>query len=236
MAAPSATATLRAEGLSKRYGSRWALRDVSFEAAPGELVAVIGPNGAGKTTLLQLLAGSLPATEGTVKLQRGHVGWVPQQAAVYSKLSVEENLRLFARLEKVADVEATVRRMLDQTGLAERARDEVGRLSGGNRQRVNIAVGVLSEPDVLLLDEPSSSLDPRQRALMWEFIHELAAGGTTVVYSTHDIAEADRHAHRLLLLADGELLFDGCGPDLETAESTTDLETAFVAFLKDKGH
>ena len=233
MAAPSATATLRAEQLSKRYGSRWALRDVSFEAAPGELVAVIGPNGAGKTTLLQLLAGSLPATEGTVTLTRGHIGWVPQQAAVYSKLSVEENLRLFARLEKVPDVESTVRRMLEQTGLAERARDEVGSLSGGNRQRVNIAVGVLSEPDVLLLDEPSSSLDPRQRALMWEFIHELAAAGTTVVYSTHDIAEADRHSHRLLLLADGELLFDGCGPDLGAER---DLETAFVNFLKDKGH
>src|SRR5687768_13269621 len=122
MAAPSAAtarpAALRAEQLSKRYGDRWALRDVSFEAAPGELVAVIGPNGAGKTTLLQILAGSLPATGGEVTLRQGHIGWVPQQAAVYSKLSVEENLRLFARLEKVPDVEATVRRMLEQTGLA----------------------------------------------------------------------------------------------------------------------
>jgi ABC-2 type transport system ATP-binding protein len=233
MAAPSATAALRAEQLSKRYGDRWALRDVSFEAASGELVAVIGPNGAGKTTLLQLLAGSLPATSGTVELPKGHVGWVPQQAAIYSKLSVEENLRLFARLEKVPDVDATVRRMLEQTGLGDRAGDEVGRLSGGNRQRVNIAVGVLSEPDVLLLDEPSSSLDPRQRALMWEFIHGLAESGTTVVYSTHDIAEADRHSHRLLLLADGELLFDGCGPDLGVER---DLETAFVDFLKESGH
>ncbi len=236
MAAPSAATALRAEQLSKRYGDRWALRDVSFDAAAGELVAVIGPNGAGKTTLLQLLAGSLAATEGTVTATRGHIGWVPQQAAVYSKLSVEENLRLFARLEKVADVERTVTRMLDQTGLAERAGDEVGSLSGGNRQRVNIAVGVLSEPDVLLLDEPSSSLDPRQRALMWEFIHDLAAAGTTVVYSTHDIAEADRHAHRLLLLADGELLFDGCAPDLSPATADRDLETAFVSFLKEKGH
>jgi ABC-2 type transport system ATP-binding protein len=235
MAAPSAATALRAEQLSKRYGDRWALRDVSFEAATGELVAVIGPNGAGKTTLLQLLAGSLPATGGEVHLPRGHIGWVPQQAAVYSKLSVEENLRLFARLEKVPDVEATVGRMLGQTGLADRAGDEVGSLSGGNRQRVNIAVGVLSEPDVLLLDEPSSSLDPRQRALMWEFIHELAGGGTTVIYSTHDIAEADRHSHRLLLLADGELLFDGCGPDLSPSNER-DLETAFVDFLKEKGH
>ncbi len=227
---------LEVSGLRSAYGRIEVLKGVSLDVRAGEIVALIGPNGAGKTTLLRIVAAALKPTHGRVSLPAEQVGWVPQQPALYSKLSVAENLRLFARLEKVADVAAAVDRMLDQTGLGDRANDEVGRLSGGNRQRVNIAVGVLSAPDVLLLDEPSSSLDPRQRALMWEFIHELAAGGTTVVYSTHDIAEADRHSHRLLLLADGELLFDGCGPDLETAESTTDLETAFVAFLKDKGH
>jgi ABC-2 type transport system ATP-binding protein len=239
MAAAPATerpVTLRAEGLSKRYGDRWALRELGFSAQAGEQVAVIGPNGAGKTTLLQLLAGSLPATSGTVSLGAEHVGWVPQQAAIYSKLSVEENLRLFARLEKVADVDATVRRMLDQTGLAERAGDEVGRLSGGNRQRVNIAVGVLSEPTVLLLDEPSASLDPRQRAVMWEFIGGLSAAGTTVVYTTHDVAEADRHADRLLVLADGELLFDGPATELKAADQGAELEAAFVNFLRERGH
>jgi ABC-2 type transport system ATP-binding protein len=233
-AAPARPVTLRAERLSKRYGDRWALRELTFEAVAGELVAVIGPNGAGKTTLLQILAGSLRATGGEVSLKPEHAGWVPQQAAIYSKLSVEENLRLFARLEKVADVEATVRRMLEQTGLDDRAHDEVGRLSGGNRQRVNIAVGVLSEPSVLLLDEPSASLDPRQRAVMWEFIGALLAAGTTVVYTTHDVAEADRHADRILVLADGELLFDGPSAEMKTAGA--ELETAFVAFLRERGH
>src|SRR5919107_957448 len=114
---------LRSEALAKAYGERRALQDVSFAAAPGELVAVIGPNGAGKTTLLQILAGALAATSGTVALEQGGVGWVPQQAAIYSKLSVRENLRLFARLEKVADVTGTVERMLEQTGLKDRARD-----------------------------------------------------------------------------------------------------------------
>src|SRR6185436_4592261 len=153
---------MRAESISKRYGERDALRSVSFTVSEREKVAVIGPNGAGKTTLLQILAGALKPTAGAVA-HDGHVGWVPQHPALYSKLSVAENLRLFARLERVPDVERTVGQMLDQTALAERADDEVGLLSGGNRQRVNIAIGLLGDPSVLLLDEPSASLDPRQR-------------------------------------------------------------------------
>jgi ABC-2 type transport system ATP-binding protein len=233
--ASEAAPALRVAGVSKRYGDRDALSDVSFEAAVGELIAVIGPNGAGKTTLLQILAGSLTASGGTVDAPAG-IGWVPQQAAVYSKLSVAENLRLFARLEKVADVEATVDRMLDQTGLRDRARDEVGRLSGGNRQRVNIAVGLLSEPPVVLLDEPSSSLDPRQREVLWQFVGGLAERGTTVVYSTHNVTEAEQYADRVLVLADGELLFTGPPGQLRTAGGGGPFEQAFVHFLREHGH
>jgi ABC-2 type transport system ATP-binding protein len=231
---------LRAESLAKVYGERRALQDVSFTAAPGELVAVIGPNGAGKTTLLQILAGAIAPTAGTVSLDRREVGWVPQQPAVYSKLSVSENLRLFARLEKVADVEATVERMLDQTELRDRAGDPVGTLSGGNQQRVNIAVGLLGDPTVLLLDEPSSSLDPRQRERLWAFVGGLARDGdTTVVYSTHNVAEAERYADRVLVLADGELLFTGTPAELEQAtgeHDAIDFEGAFVRFLRSRGH
>jgi ABC-2 type transport system ATP-binding protein len=231
---------LRAEALSKVYGERRALQDVSFTAAPGQLVAVIGPNGAGKTTLLQILAGAIAPTAGTVSLDRREVGWVPQQPAVYSKLSVSENLRLFARLEKVADVEATVERMLEQTELRDRAGDPVGTLSGGNQQRVNIAVGLLGDPTVLLLDEPSSSLDPRQRERLWAFVAGLARdGGTTVVYSTHNVAEAERYADRVLVLADGELLFTGTPAELEQAtgeHDAIDFEGAFVRFLRSRGH
>jgi ABC-2 type transport system ATP-binding protein len=240
----AATATgpeaLRADGLSKRYGDREALRGVSFTAARGEQVAIIGPNGAGKTTLLQILAGALAPSGGSVTVPEERVGWVPQQPALYSKLSVAENLRLFARLEKVADVEATVARMLDQTALGDRRGDEVGRLSGGNRQRVNIAIGLLAAPAVLLLDEPSASLDPRQRARLWEFIAGLAEGGTTVIFTTHDVGEAERHADRLLVLADGELLFTGTPGDLERVAAgdagAPDFESAFVRFLRERGH
>src|SRR3954454_974106 len=186
------TAVLEADGLVKRFGDRVALRDVSLSAQRGELLAIIGPNGAGKTTLLSILAGIQKPDAGAISTSRGEVGWVPQQAAVYSKLTVEENLRLFARLEKRDDVEAAVDAMLEQTDLRDRAHDQVATLSGGNRQRVNIAIGLLSEPEVLLLDEPSSALDPRQRERLWEFILRLAAAGTTVVYATHHVPEADR--------------------------------------------
>jgi ABC-2 type transport system ATP-binding protein len=232
------TATLAARSLTKRYGDRTALSNVSFELAPGELAAIIGPNGAGKTTLLSILAGIQQPTEGEVSRTVREIGWVPQQPALYSKLSVAENLRLFARLEKVADPDAAVARMLAETDLEDRADDEVGRLSGGNRQRVNIAIGLLNEPAVLLLDEPSSSLDPRQRERLWSFIGGLAGRGTTVAYSTHNVAEAERYGDRVLVLVDGELLFTGTPADLERAVGgdPRDFEAAFVRFLHERGH
>ena len=107
--------------------------------------------------------------------------------------------------------------MLAQTGLEDRADEEVGRLSGGNQQRVNIAIGLLCEPPVLLLDEPSASLDPRQRERLWEFIGGLAGHGTTIVFSTHNVAEAEHYASRVLVLGDGELLFTGTPAELERA-------------------
>jgi ABC-2 type transport system ATP-binding protein len=231
-------AVLEAVGLSKRFGERVALRDVSLHAAAGELVAVIGPNGAGKTTLLSILAGILRPDSGTLNRAPTEIGWVPQQAALYGKLTVAENLRLFARLEGRSDVEEAVARMLALTGLEDRARDQVSVLSGGNRQRVNIAIGLLADPPVLLLDEPSTALDPRQRERLWEFILGLSEGGTAVVYSTHNVQEADRHAQRLLVLADGELLFTGPPRELEQVVGTTglDFEQQFVAFLRQRGH
>ncbi len=212
-----APAALSAQLLTHRFGDRVALSDVSFTVGAGEMIAVIGPNGAGKTTLLSILAGALKPTSGSVLVPNGPrgVGWVPQEPALYSKLSVAENLRLFARLERVADADSAVSRMLQQTGLRDRADDRVGSLSGGNQQRVNIAIGLLAEPSVLLLDEPSSSLDPRQRARLWEFIARLTRDGTSVVYSTHDVVEAQRHADRVIALEDGRLEFSGAPTEMD---------------------
>ena len=237
-ATTSGAAAIAVGDVTKRYGRREALRGVSFEARAGEVVAVIGPNGAGKTTLLSILAGLQAPTSGSVSRAPREVGWVPQSPAVYAKLSVAENLRLFARLEKVADPDAAVAAMLEQTGLAERADDELGTLSGGNRQRVNIAVSLLANPPVVALDEPSSSLDPRQRERLWEFIGTLAARGTAVVFSTHNVGEADRYADRVLVLADGEVLFIGVPAELEAlvGGDPRDFEAAFVRFLHERGH
>jgi ABC-2 type transport system ATP-binding protein len=233
---------LEARGLRKSYGSRVALADVSFDACRGELVACVGPNGAGKTTLLTILADIKQPDAGTIRRPSGAVGWVPQQPAVYSKLSVAENLRLFARLGGVGDVEASVSRMLGQSGLNDRADEPVERLSGGNRQRINIAIGLLGAPSVLLLDEPSSALDPRQRDRLWSFIAELAGDGTAVVYSTHNVIEAERYANRMLVLADGERLFWGRPDELRREAASDgqagprDFEADFVAFLRQRSH
>jgi ABC-2 type transport system ATP-binding protein len=229
---------IEVSGVGHAFGDRPALREVSFSAAPGELLAVIGPNGAGKTTLLSILAGIRDADSGSISVP-GEVGWVPQQAALYRRLTVEENLRLFARLEECEDVDDAVERMLDQTGLRERRGDQIGTLSGGNQQRVNIAIGLLSAPAVLLLDEPSTGLDPRQRERLWEFVLGLAGQGTTVIFTTHHLVEAERYGNRLLVLADGENVFDGTAQELHAAVPDAggrDFEAAFVAFLRERGH
>jgi ABC-2 type transport system ATP-binding protein len=235
---PTGAAVIEARGLTKRFGDRAALREVSFSARPGELLAVIGPNGAGKTTLLSILAGIREPDSGAIEVP-GEIGWVPQGAALYSRLTVDENLRLFARLEGITELDPAVERMLDQTGLGERRGDQVGTLSGGNQQRVNIAIGLLSSPSVLLLDEPSTGLDPRQRERLWEFVLGLAGTGTTVIYSTHHLQEAERYGDRLLVLADGERVFDGTAAELHAAApdgAGGDFEAAFVRFLRERGH
>jgi ABC-2 type transport system ATP-binding protein len=235
----SSEVVFEARGLVKRFGERLALRGVDFEARRGELLAVIGPNGAGKTTMLSIVAGILRPDGGELSRPPGEIGWVPQQGALYRRLTVEENLRLFARLERVDDVEGRIDRMLEQTDLAGRRGDQVATLSGGNQQRVNIAIGLLTEPAALLLDEPTGGLDPRQRERLWEFVLGLAGGGTTVIFSTHNIAEAERYGQRLLVLADGERIFFG---DYEAfhaeipQEDPRDFERSFVAFLRARGH
>ena len=252
--------TLSVRGVSKHYGDLVALRDVSFDVGAGDVLAIVGPNGAGKTTLLSIVAGTQRASSGEVvvdgaardRREAGRartalpsVGWAPQQAALYSRLSVAENLRLFARLERVPDPEAVVERMLDQTGLRARADERVERLSGGNRQRVNVALALLADPPVLALDEPSASLDPAQRERLWRFVKRLAHEGRSVIFSSHNMAEVQRHAERVIVLDRGEELFDGAPAELIRAAGDSedrskigqqlgqrDLEAALVAFVE----
>ena len=164
-------AVLEARELVKRYGEREALRGVELRGrGRGAGGGDRAQRGRARRRCSRSWPGFRSPTGARFMCQRGEVGWVPQQAALYRRLTVEENLLLFARLEKHQDPHASVEEMLELTGLGERRGEIVARLSGGNQQRINIAIGLLARPSVLLLDEPSVGLDPRQRARLWEFV------------------------------------------------------------------
>jgi ABC-type multidrug transport system ATPase subunit len=192
------TELIAARGISRRFGDRLALEPTDFELRAGETVALIGPNGAGKSTLLAILAGALHPTSGTVSA-RVRVGWVPQRAALYRRLTVRENLELFRRLEGSGDVDA----LLDEFSLPG---DVVASaLSVGNRQRLNVAISLLGSPEALLLDEPTGSLDPEQRARLWSDLESLPERGGAICFVTQHDDELPR-ADRVLELRDGRLV------------------------------
>jgi ABC-2 type transport system ATP-binding protein len=204
---------LAARGVSRRYGRRTALAATDVDIRAGEILALIGPNGAGKSTLLAILAGALAPTHGSLAVGDGEakapkVGWVPQRPAQYARLSPRENLELFARLERLAEPTAEADRLLRLLELPDDER-VAANLSTGNQQRLNLAVALLSRPDVLLLDEPTASLDPRQRRRLWEVAAQVRQRGGAVVFATQNLEEVEQFADRVAVLLDGRLVFDG---------------------------
>jgi ABC-type multidrug transport system ATPase subunit len=201
---------LAAEGVARRYGSHVALHPSSLEVHAGETVALVGPNGAGKSTLLAILAGALDPTEGRVvsPLPRAQIGWAPQRPAQYGRLSARENLRLFARLEGLANAEPRVDDVLERIAVASPDRS-AGELSTGEQQRVNIGIALLTQPEVLLLDEPTASLDPAQRTRVWELVESVAAHGGAAVIATQHPEEAGRLARTVVALEAGRIVFRG---------------------------
>jgi ABC-type multidrug transport system ATPase subunit len=191
---------LLARGVARSFGRRVALHPTDLDLHEGELTSLVGPNGAGKSTLLSILAGALAPSEGTVE-RRARTGWVPQQSAHYGKLTARENLELFASLE--GDDRALVHKLLEAFDLPERVR--AGELSVGNRQRLDVAIALLGAPRVLLLDEPTASLDPEQRRRLWELAAQLRDDGGAVLVATHHHEELESHADRVLELVDGRL-------------------------------
>jgi len=194
---------LRASRVARRYGDIEALAPTDLELAPGETVALAGPNGAGKSTLLSILAGAIEPSEGSVETH-ARVGWVPQRPAHYSRLSARENLELFARLEGVREASRAAAEMLERFALPTAARAS-GELSVGNRQRLNVAIALLGEPRVLLLDEPTAALDPGQRRRVWEVADTLRAEGGAVCFATQNLEEIE-HAGRVIVLQDGRVV------------------------------
>jgi ABC-2 type transport system ATP-binding protein len=220
---------LEGRGLVKRFGDHVALNGVSLTIDAGEVVAIAGPNGAGKTTLLSILARVQAPSEGAIDTHGNRLGWVPQKAAVYAKLTVRENLKLFARLERVKDIDAAAARMMERIELTHRADDRAEALSGGMRQRLSIGMGLIADPAVLLLDEPSAALDPLQRERLWELLSGLADQGISIVFSTHAAGEVEGHANRVVVLDGGDLLYDG--PPAQIGPGAH-FEHQFVNFLK----
>jgi len=214
--------TVRVEQLGVRYGARWAVRDLSFELAAGEIVALLGPNGAGKTSTLSVLAtlrrpdaGSASVAGFDVVSQRDRVkrqlGFVPQGLAVYPTLTALENARFFARAAGLARgaARAAAERALATVGLVERGDDIVGSFSGGMRRRLNLACGFLHAPAVLLLDEPTVGVDPQSRERIFDAVRGYARQGTAVLLSTHYIEEAELLCDRVVLIDQGRLLAEG---------------------------
>jgi ABC-2 type transport system ATP-binding protein len=200
---------LSARGVARRYGRIVALAPTSLDIHAGEAVALIGPNGAGKSTLISLLAGALEPTEGEVTGGGGRrVGWVPQRPAHYARLTPRENLELFARLERVEDPDGATDRFLRLLDLPDDGR-LTAQLSAGNQQRLNLAVALLGHPDVLLLDEPTASLDPRQRRRLWDAAGQVRERDGAVVFATQNLEELEHFATRVVVLLDGAVVFEG---------------------------
>lgn len=213
---------LRCTGLVRRFGERTAVDEVSFQIGHGETYGLLGPNGAGKTTTISMIAGILQPDAGTVEIDGRAVtatdheakrvlGFVPQQIALFDDLSARENLRFFGGLQGLrgAKLERRIAATLDLVGLADRAGDRISTFSGGMQRRANIAVGLLHEPRLLVLDEPTAGVDPQSRNQILESVERLSEAGMAVLYTTHYMEEAERLCDRVGIIDAGRLIAEG---------------------------
>ena len=210
---------LEASHLRKAYGQLVAVDDVSFALAPGELVGLLGPNGAGKTTTVSMIAGLVTPDAGDVRIhgERVHgdadpnkrrIGLVPQDLALYEELSARDNLRFFGALFGLGGraLDEAIAAAVTLVGLADRLRDRVGTFSGGMKRRLNLAAGLLHDPDILLLDEPTVGVDPQSRNAIFDNLEELKRRGKALLYTTHYMEEAERLADRIVIIDRGRVI------------------------------
>jgi ABC-2 type transport system ATP-binding protein len=232
MAAIEKELAIDVTGVTKRFGDKTVVDAINLSVRRGEIYGFLGPNGSGKTTFIRMLCGLLTPDAGSgtclgfdVRTQQAeikrHVGYMTQKFSYYEDLSIRENLDFIARIYAVPDRAAAVQRSLERLGLTHRSHQLAGQLSGGWKQRLALAACLIHEPKLLLLDEPTAGVDPKARREFWDEIHQLAAGGLTVLITTHYMDEAER-CHRLAYLAYGHLLTRGTLADvLATAKLTT---------------
>ncbi|MGW2078751.1 ATP-binding cassette domain-containing protein [Streptomyces sp. NPDC001939] len=216
------------EGVRKRYGDRWALDGLDLGVARGTVHGLLGPNGAGKTTAVRTMTTLLRADEGRVEVAgydvrrqagevRRRIGLLGQHAAVDEELGGRQNLEMFGRLHHLGARRARERagELLERFGLAETGRKAVGQYSGGMRRRLDLAASLITDPEVLFLDEPTTGLDPRGRAEVWGAVRSLVGGGTTVLLTTQYLEEADQLADRISVVDRGRVVAEGTADELK---------------------
>lgn len=210
---------LEVRHLRKTFGDLVAVDDVSFEVKSGQLVGLLGPNGAGKTTMVSLVSGLVQPDRGDVLIagarlsgdtdpKKHRIGLVPQDLALYDELSAQANLRFFGSLYSLSAkvLDAAIGTTLELVGLADRRRDLVKTFSGGMKRRLNLAAGLLHDPDVLLLDEPTVGVDPQSRNAIFDNLETLKARGKALLYTTHYMEEAERLADRIVIVDHGRVV------------------------------
>jgi len=218
---------LRVESLVKRFGELTAVDGVSFRIAPGETYGLLGPNGAGKTTAISMIAGLLAADGGSVTVcghdmtpsaiePKRHLGLVPQDLAIYPELSARENLDFFGKLQGLrgSELSGRVDEVLALVGLTDRAKDLTKEYSGGMKRRLNIGIGLLHQPTLLILDEPTVGVDPQSRNAILESVESLSVEGMAVLYTTHYMEEAERLCDRIGIIDAGRLQAEGTRDEL----------------------
>ncbi len=223
----AAESILRCRGLARAFGDRRAVAGVSFTIAAGETYGLLGPNGAGKTTTISMIAGLLEPDDGTVEIAgepmtpgatatKSKIGFVPQDLAIYPDLSARENLEFFGRLQGLrgAELRSRLEDVLRVVDLADRSRERTDRFSGGMKRRLNIAIGLLNRPRLLILDEPTVGVDPQSRNAILSSVEQLSDEGMAVLYTTHYMEEAERLCDRVGIIDEGVIRAEGTRREL----------------------
>ena len=239
-----ASPLISVDGVGKSFGARVALDGISFEVVAGGITGLLGPNGAGKTTFLRILTTILPADSGDVTVGgisvradpggvRAQLGVCPQDLAIYEDLTGQENVAFFGRLSGLSRREArsSADKQLELVGLADRASDRAGTYSGGMKRRLNIAVALVANPRLLLLDEPTVGVDPQSRNRIFEVVESLRDEGMTIVYTTHYMEEADRLCDRVLVIDLGRIVAQGTPHELKSGIGDPEEVTLEQVFL-----